>query len=530
MTIVPKAIRRAGEVVCPAQKSLLKICCFALVLTVLGVLAIAGCGKKQTAAPAPDQSANQPAANSSLLAGEYNSGSPQGSLTLPTGFTKRTGDLDEMAKARVIRALVIINPVGFFYQNGRPQGIQYEALEEFEKVVNKKLKTGKLPIKVVFVPMRPDQLEPALTQGVGDLVAMGVIITPEREQRFAFSNPMNRDVKEVVVTGSSLAGVSSFDDLSGKEIYVNPISVYDEYLRKISDEQKKAGKQPLIVREADSNLFDDDLVQMVNAGLIPATVTNQPRADLWAQVLPNVKSHPELAVASGLNMGWVMRKNNPQLKQLVDEFVQDHSIGTSFGNTLLRRYLQNTKWITNSTSAAELQKFNSYAEYFKKYSAQYNFDYLMIAAQGYQESLLDQDRKSHVGAVGVMQVIPKYAAAPPISIPNVGTAEANIQAGTKMLRNIADTYFNDPGIDSVNKALFTFASYNAGPNRIVRLRKKAQQDGLDPNKWFGNVELEVAQDVGQETVNYVGNIYKYYIAYKLTSEQRQQKAAALASR
>jgi membrane-bound lytic murein transglycosylase MltF len=154
----------------------------------------------------------------------------------------------------------------------------------------------------------------------------------------------------------------------------------------------------------------------------------------------------------------------------------------------------------------------------------------MIAAQAYQESLLDQDRKSHVGAVGVMQVIPKYAAAPPISIPNVGNADGNIQAGTKMLRNIADTYFNDPGIDPLNKTLFTFASYNAGPNRIVRLRKKAQEDGLDPNKWFGNVELEVAKDVGQETVTYVSNIYKYYVAYKLTVEQRQQKAMAVASR
>jgi membrane-bound lytic murein transglycosylase MltF len=154
----------------------------------------------------------------------------------------------------------------------------------------------------------------------------------------------------------------------------------------------------------------------------------------------------------------------------------------------------------------------------------------MIAALGYQESLLNQDRKSHVGAVGVMQVIPKLAAAPPISVPNVGTADGNIDAGVKMLHNIADTYFNDPGIDAMNKTLFTFASYNAGPNRIVRLRKKAQQDGLDPNKWFGNVELEVAKDVGQETVNYVSNIYKYYIAYKLTAGQKQASTIAKATK
>ena len=150
----------------------------------------------------------------------------------------------------------------------------------------------------------------------------------------------------------------------------------------------------------------------------------------------------------------------------------------------------------------------------------------MVAAQAYQESQLNQDAKSHVGAVGIMQVMPKLAAANPINVPNVNNADANIQAGVKMMRNIADTYFNDPAIDPVDKTLFVFASYNAGSNRIVQLRKKAQADGLDPNKWFGNVELKVAKDVGQETVNYVDNIYNYYVAYKLTqADTLQQKAA-----
>jgi membrane-bound lytic murein transglycosylase MltF len=220
-------------------------------------------------------------------------------------------------------------------------------------------------------------------------------------------------------------------------------------------------------------------------------------------------------------------QNNPQLKQLVDEFVQDHAAGTSFGNALLRRYLQNTKRLKNSTSPEELKKFNAYVEFFKKYASEYNFDYLMLAAQGYQESLLDQNKKSRVGAVGVMQVMPKLAAANPIDIPDVRDADGNIHAGAKMLHNIADTYFNDPGIDPLNKTLFTFASYNAGPNRIARLLTKAQEDGLDSNKWFGNVELEVAKHVGQETVTYVSNIYKYYVAYKLTDEEKQQKPSVV---
>jgi membrane-bound lytic murein transglycosylase MltF len=485
---------------------------------------LAGCDKKQAPATA-GQPAKQEAAqaSSSLAPDESASAGGSGSLVLPTGFGQRTGDLDQMVKNRTIRALVIVNRIGFFYTQGKPQGIQFEALQEFEKFVNQKEKSGKLPVKVIFLPMRPDQLEAALTGGLGDMIATGIVITPQREQRVAFSTPLVKNVPQIVVSGPALGNVSGFDSMAGKAIYVNPISTYYENLKRVSEARQKAGKPALNIKAADANLNDDDLIEMVNAGLIPATVTIKNRADLWAQVLPTIKTHPEMVVASGVDLAWVMRKNNPQFKQVIDEFLTTHAAGTSFGNTLVRRYVQNTKWIRNSSSPQEIAKFNSYVQYFKKYSDEYTFDYLMMEAQGYQESLLDQDMKSHVGAVGVMQVMPKLAAANPINIANVNDADGNIHAGVKMMRHIADTYFSDPGIDPLNKTLFTFAAYNAGPNRIVRLRNKAKEDGLDPNKWFGNVELEVAKSVGQETVTYVSNIYKYYVAYKLTLEEKQAK-------
>jgi membrane-bound lytic murein transglycosylase MltF len=186
---------------------------------------------------------------------------------------------------------------------------------------------------------------------------------------------------------------------------------------------------------------------------------------------------------------------------------------------MLKRYLKDTKWVKNSTSAREMQKFNTYVTYFKKYGQEYDFDYLMLAAQGYQESMLNQDLRSRAGAVGLMQVMPKYAAAKPISISNVDQAEPNIRAGAKMVHNITVTYFNDPEIDPTNKTLLTFAAYNAGPSRIAKLRTMATAQGLDPNVWFGNVELMAAKDIGQETVQYVSNIFKYYVAYKASLEQ-----------
>ncbi len=447
-------------------------------------------------------------------------------MALGPAFARRTGDLDEMARNRNIRALVILNPIGFFYDKGLPRGVNYEALEEFQKFANQKLKAGKLQVKVTFLPMRVDQIEAALTQGVGDMIAYGIVVTPEREKRVAFSTPIQTDVSQIIVTGSNFGQVSTLADLGGKEVYANPLTTYYENLQKANQELQKAGKTPIVIKAADKNLLDDDLVQMVNAGLIPATATTKQRAALWSQVLDHIQPHPDLVIASGAQLAWVIRKNNPQFKQLVDEFVSSHAVGTSFGSTLLRRYLQNTKWVKNSTSAEEMKKFQTNLALFQKYSGEYDFDYLMIAAQGYQESLLDQSKKNPSGAVGIMQVIPKNAAASPISIPNVGTADGNIHAGVKMLRNIADTYFNDPKIDPTNKTLFVFASYNAGPNRIARLRKEAPDMGLDPNIWFNNVELVAAKDIGQETVTYVANTYKYYVAYKLAVEQRELREKA----
>ena len=489
----------------------------------LALLAITSCGKKQS--PVSPEGGKPSASASATTSSDQ---VPVAAKTIVFGpvFARRTGDLDEMVKRRNIRALVMINPVGFFYSNGRPMWVNYEALREFETFVNQKLKTSTLKVKVTFIPLRPDEVEAALTEGVGDVVAHALVITAERQQRVAFTVPVETDVKQVLVSGPNFGAVSSLDDLEGKQVYVNPLSVNYQNLQRVNKGLQKAGKPPIAIRPADKNLLDDDLLQMVNAGLLPATITTDSRAKLWSQILPNITPHPTIVIASGEQTAWAVRKDNPQLKQLLDEFIGSRAVGTSFGNTLLRRYLQNTKWVTNSTSAEEIRKFEALSAIFKQYAGQYGFDYLMIMAQGYQESLLDQSKRNRTGAVGIMQVIPKNAAASPINISDVSTADNNVKAGVKMLRNIEDQYFNDPKIDPVDKTLMVFASYNAGPNRIARLRQQAQEEGHDPNKWFGNVELLVAKEIGQETVTYVSNIYKYYVAYKLAFEQSDTKQKA----
>jgi membrane-bound lytic murein transglycosylase MltF len=437
-----------------------------------------------------------------------------------------TGDLDGMLKRRQIRALVVYSRSAFFYDKGVPRGISYEALRELETTINKKYKTGALKVHVTFLPTPYDDLEKALVAGRGDMIAVGVIVTPERQKRVDFTVPITSSVKQIVVTNDNGPKLNSLDDLSGKTVYVNQFSVGYELLNQLNETFRKEGKQLINVEASDPNLGEEDLLEMANAGLIGITVSSNVRAEFWSKVFDHITLHPNLVLSTEGNLAWVFRKNSPQLKQLLDEFVATHGVGTSFGNTLLRRYLRDTKWVKNSKSEAEMKKFRTYVELFKKYGTEYNFDYLLLAAQSYQESGLNQDMRSHRGAVGLMQVMPKTAAANPINIPNISTPDANIRAGAKVMRSIRDTYFKGENIDPLNKTLLTFASYNAGPNRIARIRRKAAAEGLDPNKWFGNVELVVAKDVGQETVHYVGNIYKYYMAYKLALAQVQREQRA----
>ncbi|HEX7795375.1 MAG TPA: transporter substrate-binding domain-containing protein [Vicinamibacterales bacterium] len=445
---------------------------------------------------------------------------PARDIHLPLPREQHTGDLGDMVKRRAIRALVVINPIGFFYDAGLPRGVMFEALQEFQKFVNKKLNTGTIKVAVTFVPVRFDQLEAALTEGTGDLIAYPVAITPERSQRVAFSSPLHENVQHIIVTAPDFGPVSSLEDLGGREVYANPLTSYYQNLQKANETLRASGHKPIVIRAADTRLSNDDLIEMVNAGLIPATVTTQNRAELWSQVLKGIKPNPKLVIAKNVQVAMVMRKNSPQLKALVDEFVGSHAVGTSFGNTLLRRYLQNTKWVDQATSTKHLAAFRNLDGSFRTYGRKYEIDYLLLAAQGYQESKLNQALKSPAGAVGVMQVIPRYAAASPINIPNVaGSATANINAGAKMLRHKVNRYFDDPAVDSFNRVLFALASYNAGPTRIAGLRKQTASQGLNPNLWFENVELVAARAIGQETVNYVRNVYKYYVAYKLSQSQ-----------
>jgi membrane-bound lytic murein transglycosylase MltF len=392
-------------------------------------------------------------------------------------------------------------------------------LHEFEKSLNKELRLGRRPMHVAAIPVLRDQLIPFLEEGRGDMAVASLTITPERARRVDFTVPAARNVSELVVTGPRSPALETLDDLAGKRVFVRPSSSYWESLHELSASFQMRGLKEIEIAAANEYLETEDLLEMVNAGLVKITIADDYLARFWSQVLPNIVVHEDVAVATGRDIAWAVRRDAAGLKERVDRFVKANRQGTLLGNMLLKRYFQDAKYVKNALADADRGRLTAVIEFFRKYGNQYDFDYLMVAAQGYQESGLDQSVVSRAGAIGIMQMLPSTAADKSVGIPDISTIDNNIHAGTKYLRYIVDHYFDDPEIDEVNRTLFAFASYNAGPNRIRRLRSKAAEQGYDPNIWFRNVEVVVANDVGREPVRYVSNIFKYYTVYSLLTEQ-----------
>ncbi|HEY4136556.1 MAG TPA: transglycosylase SLT domain-containing protein [Alphaproteobacteria bacterium] len=438
------------------------------------------------------------------------------------------GDFDGMRTRRVIRILVPYSKTFYFVDKGRELGIEHDLGVGFQDGLNKKFNTKSLRIQVAFIPVARDELLARLIGGYGDIAAGGLTVTPARQKLVDFVAPMASGVREVVVLGRNAPPIESLDDLSGREILVRKSSSYFEHLLELNRRMGEAGKKGIVLVPADEDLEDEDLLEMANAGLLSFVVVDRYKGNFWARIFKDIKVRDDLMVNSGGDIAWAVRKNSPLLRGEIDAFFKTHKVGSQFGNTLVKRYLENTKYVKNATSAAEMKRFAEMVGLFEKYGQDYNFDPLMIMAQGFQESGLNQGARSPRGAVGVMQLLPSTAADPAIGIKDIESdASQNIHAGAKYLRHLIEEYLDEPGLSEKDRVLMAFAAYNAGPGNLRKMRRLAQKSGLDQNVWFLNVEVAAARLVGNETVQYVGNIYKYYMAYKLTKAREAARQESL---
>jgi membrane-bound lytic murein transglycosylase MltF len=433
-----------------------------------------------------------------------------------------TGDLDGMEARRMIRVGVTFNRTHYFVDRGTQRGLSFAHLQQFETNLNAARRTGHLRIRVVYVPLSRDQLIPALTSGRVDAVAAQLTITPERQALVDFSNPVRRNVSEVVVTAPGVPPVKSAEDLSGQRVFVRASSSYADSLRTLNARLAREGRPPVTIEQAPEYLEDDDVLEMVNAGLVDITVVDDYLAEFWAQIFTDMAVHRSATLRTGGDLAIAFRKNSPKLAAEANAFIRTHGLGTLFGNTIANRYLRGTQLARRATTGADRERFLAQREIFRKYSDQYKLDYLMLMAKGYQESRLNQEVRSPVGAIGIMQIMPALGRS--LDVGDIRLVEPNIHAGVKYTSQLIEQYLANEPMDELNRVLIAFASYNAGPTRIRQLRREAARRGLDPNVWFGNVERIAAERIGRETVTHVSNVAKYYIAFRLFEEDERRRS------
>ncbi len=435
-----------------------------------------------------------------------------------------TGDLDKMLERRMIRVLVPYSRTLYYTDKGRERGLTADAARELEMYLNQKYKTGKRPITVYLLPTTRDKLLSGVAGGLGDIAAGNLTATPERQRIAHFVLQDKHTAKEVVVTGAKAPPVASLNALGGRTVYVRKSSSYYESLVALNRRNRQAKRPEVALRLVPDALEDEDMMEMANAGLINFLIVDDWKAKVWAQILPRIAVHENLSIREGGRIGWAIRKQSPQLAAAVQDYYANFASKRASHEYRLTQAMRRVKQINDPTRSADWKRFEELIALFRQYGNRYHFDPLMLIAQGYQESKLDQSAKSHVGALGVMQLMPATGAE--MKVGDIRVVESNIHAGTKYLDKLMTTFFPDAHFSEENRPLFAFAAYNAGPGNMAKMRREARQRQLDPDKWFNNVELVVAEKIGAETTTYVRNIYKYYVAYKLTLEMQETQRKA----
>lgn len=434
----------------------------------------------------------------------------------PRLIEKHVIDLAAMKERRIVRVLVPYSKTIYFIDKGRQFGTAVEFGLALEKYLNTDRKKQIDHIHVVFVPTPRDRLLDALNEGLGDIVMANLTVTDERLKVVDFTDPLYANAEEVLVAASDAPVISGIADLSGQHVAVRASSSYHEHLILRNKELAAGGKPEITIDLMDESLEDEDLMEMVNARLLPFTIVDRYKADIWSHVFTDMKVRDDVVLSSEGKIAWAIRKDSPELKTALNAFVATHKIGTTFGNILRNSYYKQDKIIKRAYAPDDAKRFQALIAIFRKYGGSYSFDYLMLMAQGYQESQLDQSRRSPRGAVGIMQMLPSTAKDKVVGITGIDKdADRNVEAGAKYLRHLIDTYIGGDAVTAKDRQLFAFAAYNAGPGNLRKFRDKAKAMGLDPDVWFGNVENAASEIVGRETVQYVSNIYKYYVAYSL---------------
>ncbi|MCU0984032.1 MAG: transporter substrate-binding domain-containing protein [Acetobacteraceae bacterium] len=441
------------------------------------------------------------------------------------------GDLPGLRQRGFIRVLTTYNRTNFFIDQGQGRGLEFEATQRFAAWLGDRRTPDAarggpaVPIRMVYVPVPREELIPSLVAGRGDMIAAGMTATEERARQVLFTEPYIRRVDEVVVRHKDAPAIETIEDLAGKTLLLTRGTSYVPNARAVSERLVAAGRQPIRIIEAPPYLETEDVLELVNAGTVRYTIADDHLAEVWDKLLPDLVVQHGVHLVSGGTIAWAVQPGATALKTAIDAFLGTLLADRATAMTIYRRYFENVAFIRNPFGPTERDRTRQLAPHFRTVAEQAGFDFLLMMAQGFQESRLDAQARSPVGARGVMQLMPATGAE--MGVRDLHNAQENIQGGVRYMQKLRETYFNDPAIAPLEQVKFALAGYNAGPNRINRLRQEAAAQGLDPNVWFGNVERVVQRRVGSEPVRYVANIFAIYAMYAMANDLLSDRAEEL---
>ncbi|MBG6158098.1 membrane-bound lytic murein transglycosylase MltF [Labrenzia sp. EL_159] len=448
--------------------------------------------------------------------------------SLEATLTERfNGDFEAILERGYLRVLIPFSKTGFFIDKGVQRGSSVDLMTELGKHLDELHGKKVADFEIVLIPTPREKLFSNLADGRGDMAVGNLTITEERRKLVSFSTPLLKDVHEVPVTLDSEPELTAPKDLSGRKIYVRKSASYHQSLEALNRKWARDGTKTMQIALADDRFEDEDILEMVAAGTVPMTIVDQHKAELWLEVLEGLKLHPKAAIRTDGEIAIAVRSDAPALLAEINGFAATVKKGTLLGNLIFKKYLQEADYLRNMRDESYQADLEKFTKLFERYGEEYKFDWLLIAAQSFQESRFDPKAHSRAGAVGLMQIKPSTAEGDPINIRGIAAdTDKNVHAGVKYLRHIADQYFADLAGDQADQTFFALAAYNAGPSRFEKLRKQAEKQGYDPDKWFGNVEWIVAAKIGRQPIEYVGNIYQYYVVFHNIRKHQEAGAAA----
>lgn len=438
-------------------------------------------------------------------------------MGIPRVTDTHTDDLSGILERGVLRVLTTYSPTNYFILDGQPQGFEYQLLKDFAGILENKREDSSIPFIVQFIPLLPEELVPALLQGQGDIVANDMHIEKTDGKQVVFSAPYLGGIKACLVSHRKIAPLKSLQDVSGKRVIVAAHHGYRKEVSRLNHRLAMKGLAHVQIEVADPGLAVEDLLELVNAGVYELTVVDSHLAMLWTRAFPELRVHEGIIAGSSRKVGWLVRAGNPELKRSLDKFIGNHKKGTKIGNIYFRKYFEKGLCLQDCLTLQHQNRFAGYRDLFQKYGRKYGLDWMLLAAQAFQESGLRQDRISEDGAVGLMQVMPGLARDKEIGSFDLQDVEQNVHAGAKYMKHLLESFFNAEDLEPEERIRFALAAYNAGPTAIRKARQKAAEMGLDPSRWFGHVERGARHLLGQEPVRYVIGINRLYISYKLSS-------------